>query len=151
MIKSLLTLTERRLDRAKQEQWQVQSAIRALQQQLTDIQSRIAILTTQIALYEQSAKLSKMAFWESQRLKAALLAEIAHLQYQTESINTEMTRYEQSRKNIVVRMFALRNKCEKFQNYLKQQHRARRLKSERQQQNEIEELSAYGNSKTGVE
>ncbi|EPC7690051.1 hypothetical protein ACR20X_003017 [Providencia stuartii] len=94
MIKNLLTLTERRLDRAKQEQWQVQSAIRALQQQLTDIQSRIAILTTQIALYEQSAELSKMAFWESQRLKAALLAEIAHLQYQTESINTEMTRYE---------------------------------------------------------
>lgn len=150
MIKNLLTLTERRLDRTLQEQTKLQLAIKALEQQRTDIQSRMVALGTQTNLYEQAAQLSQVAFWERQRLKAALLAEIAHLQYQTELIGSELAKYEQSRKQIVARMFALRNKCEKFRNYLKQQRLARCLKLERQQQNEIEELSVYGNNKTGV-
>lgn len=150
MIKNLLMLTERRLDRALQEQAKLLSAIRALEQQRIDMQSRIAILATQTALYEQSAELNKIAFWERQRLKATLLAEVAHLEYQIESIGTELTKYEQSRQQIATRIFGLRNKCEKFRNYLKQQRLARCLKLERQQQNEIEELSIYGNDETGI-
>ncbi|WP_335674283.1 hypothetical protein [Providencia stuartii] len=148
MIKNLLTLTERRLDRTLQEQAKLQSAIKALEHQRTNLQLRMTALGTQTLLYEQSAELNKVAFWERQRLKAALLAEIAHLQYQIESIGNELTKYEQSRKQIVARMVVLRNKCEKFRNYLKQQRLARCLKLERQQQNEIEELSIYGNNET---
>nr|ELR5114513.1 hypothetical protein [Providencia stuartii] len=148
MIKNLLTLTERRLDRTLQEQAKLQSAIKALVQQRHNLQLQMTALGTQTLLYEQSAELNKVAFWERQRLKAALLAEIAHLQYQIESIGNELTKYEQSRKQIVARMVALRNKCEKFRNYLKQQRLARCLKLERQQQNEIEELSIYGNNET---
>lgn len=148
MIKNLLTLTERRLDRTLQEQAKLQSAIKALEHQRTNLQLRMTALGTQTLLYEQSAELNKVAFWERQRLKAALLAEIAHFQYQIESIGNELTKYEQSRKQIVARMVVLRNKCEKFRNYLKQQRLARCLKLERQQQNEIEELSVYGNNET---
>ncbi|MDV5227716.1 hypothetical protein RZ760_017445 [Providencia rettgeri] len=148
MIKNLLTLTERRLDRTLQEQAKLQSAIKALVQQRRDLQLQMTALGTQTLLYEQSAELNKVAFWERQRLKAALLAEIAHLQYQIESIGSELIKYEQSRKQIVARMVTLRNKCEKFRNYLKQQRLARCLKLERQQQNEIEELSIYGNNET---
>ncbi|MEY0232888.1 hypothetical protein [Providencia manganoxydans] len=148
MIKNLLSLTERRLDRTLQEQAKLQSAIKALEHQRNNLQLRMTALGTQTLLYEQSAELNKVAFWERQRLKAALLAEIAHLQYQIESIGNELTKYEQSRKQIVARMVVLRNKCEKFRNYLKQQRLARCLKLERQQQNEIEELSVYGNNET---
>nr|WP_306803414.1 hypothetical protein [Providencia sp. PROV266] len=150
MIRNLLTLTERRFDRTLQEQVKVQSAIKVLEQQRTHLQLRMTTLETQIILFEQSAQLNKVAFWEQQRLKAALLAEIAHLQYQIESIGSELIKYEQSRKQIVARMVTLRNKCEKFRNYLKQQRLARCLKLERQQQNEIEELSVYGNNETWV-
>nr|ELR5040431.1 hypothetical protein [Providencia stuartii]ELR5083485.1 hypothetical protein [Providencia stuartii] len=148
MIKNLLSLTERRLDRTLQEQAKLQSVIKALEHQRNNLQLRMTALGTQTLLYEQSAELNKVAFWERQRLKAALLAEIAHLQYQIESIGSELIKYEQSRKQIVARMVTLRNKCEKFRNYLKQQRLARCLKLERQQQNEIEELSIYGNNKT---
>nr|WP_282561575.1 hypothetical protein [Providencia sp. 21OH12SH02B-Prov] len=151
MIKDLLALNEKRFESVLQEQLKLQSFMNALQQQRTDIQSRINVLNTQMGLYELSAELNKVAFWERQRLKAALLAEIAHLEYQIESMSAELTKYEQSRKHLVQRMFTLRNKCEKFRNYLKQQRIARCLKLERQQQNEIEELSVYDNNKIGTE
>ena len=97
MISSLLALTEKRLERVQLDQNKLHNAILQLQQQHQDIRQRIAILVTQVSVYEKSEELTQMDFWERQRQKAVVLA----------------------------------------------QRRARWLKLELQQQNEIEELFVH--------
>ncbi|EHZ6873769.1 hypothetical protein K6N86_003511 [Providencia rettgeri] len=149
MISNLLALTERRFDRTLQEQSQLNSIIKQQQQQqqCRDIRQRILVLSTQTASYEKSEELSRTAFWERQRLKAAVLAEIAQLEFQIETLAAEISKNKILQSEIAKRIFILRNKCEKFRNYLKQQRIARRLKSELQQQNEIEELFVHVSNK----
>ncbi|HEC8325544.1 hypothetical protein AB7W75_05570 [Providencia huaxiensis] len=143
MISNLLALTERRFDRTLQEQSQLNSIIKQQQQQCVDIRQRILVLATQAASYEKSEELSRTAFWERQRLKAVVLAEIAQFEFQIETLTGEISKNKVQLSEIAKRAFVLRNKCEKFRKYLKQQRIARRLKLELQQQNEIEELFVH--------
>ena len=139
MISSLLALTEKRLERVQLDQNKLHNAILQLQQQHQDIRQRIAILVTQVSVYEKSEELTQMDFWERQRQKAVVLAEVAQFEYQIENLDAELSKYHLLKQQMIERMLILRNKCEKFQKYLKQQRRARWLKLELQQQNEIEE------------
>lgn len=148
MISNLLVLTERRFDRTLQEQSQLNSIIKQQQQQCMDIRQRISVLVIQAASYEKSEELSRAAFWERQRLKAVVLAEIAQFEFQIETLSVEISKNKILQSEIAKRVFILRNKCEKFRNYLKQQRIARRLKSELQQQNEIEELFVHVSNKS---
>lgn len=147
MITNLLILTERRFERTLQEQSKLNSIIKQQQQQCVDIRQRISVLATQATSYEKSEELSRTAFWERQRLKAAILAEIAYFEFQIDTITAEITKNKLLQPEIAKRAFTLRNKCEKFRKYLKQQRIARRLKSELQQQNEIEELFVHVSNK----
>ncbi len=147
MIHNLLGLTQRRLERTLQEQSKLLSIIKELELQCLNIRTRIGILSVQIALYEKTEELNRMEFWERQRLKAAVLADIAQFEYQIETIVAQLLKHEVLKKQIAARVFTLRNKCEKFQKYLKQQRTARCLKLERQQQNEIEELFVHVSNK----
>ncbi|CAB5541269.1 hypothetical protein FH869_10570 [Providencia rettgeri] len=148
MISNLLALTERRFDRTLQEQSQLSSIIKQQKQQCMDIRQRISVLATQTASYEKSEELSRNAFWERQRLKAAVLAEIAQFEFQIETLIVEISKNKTRQSEVAKRVFVLRNKCEKFRNYLKQQRIERRLKSELQQQNEIEELFVHVSNKS---
>lgn len=150
MVKNLLTLTERRLDRAKQEQQKLLRAIQTLKQQQQDVWARIQVMETQSALFDQSAELTREAFFERQRHKAALLAEIARLLYQQENLQAEQIKLEQGQQVIQQRLRDANNRCEKFRSYLKQERSRLRLNLELQQQYEIEELSTYGGDKTGT-
>ncbi|MBS0923332.1 hypothetical protein JK188_02420 [Providencia sp. JGM181] len=147
MINQLLALTEKRLERVQLEQSKLKSAILQLQQQRQDIHQRIAILTLQVGVYEKSEELTQMDFWERQRQKAVVLSEIAQCEFQIENINAELSKYHLLKQQMTERTFILRNKCEKFRKYLKQQRRAQWLKLERQQQNEIEELFVHVDNK----
>ncbi|MGO2304739.1 MAG: hypothetical protein ACTH5W_08580 [Providencia sp.] len=151
MINKLLALTQRRLERTLQEQSKLNALIKELQQQCINIRQRISILATQTASYEKSEELNRIAFWERQRLKAAVLAEIAQFEFKIETITLELSKHKLLQSQIAKRAFMLRNKCEKFRNYLKQQRTARRLKSELQQQNEIEELFVHVSNKNEPE
>nr|WP_282561745.1 hypothetical protein [Providencia rettgeri] len=148
MISNLLALTERRFDRTLQEQSQLNSIIKQQQQQCMDIRQRILVLATQTTSYEKSEELSRIAFWERQRLKAVVLSEIAQFEFQIETLAVEISKNKILQSEIAKQAFILRNKCEKFRNYLKQQRIARRLKSELQQQNEIEELFVHVSNKS---
>ncbi|WP_145932177.1 hypothetical protein [Yersinia bercovieri] len=151
MVKNLLSLTERRLDRVKQQQQQLLRAIQNLIQQQDDIWQRIQVLKAQIVLYDQSAEFTREAFFERQRHKAALLAEIARLLYQQENLQAEQKKLEQGQSVIQQRVRQTNNRCEKFRSYLKQERLRLRLNLEIQQQYEIEELSTYGGNKTGTQ
>lgn len=150
MVKNLLSLTERRLDRAKQEQLKLLRAIQMLKQQRQDVCTRIQVMETQSALFDQSEELTREAFFERQRHKAALLAEIARLLYQQENLQAEQTKLEQGQQVIQQRLRAANNRCEKFRSYLKRERIRLRLNLELQQQYEIEELSTYGGDKTST-
>lgn len=150
MVKNLLSLTERRLDRAKQEQQKLLRAIQTLKQQQQDVWARIQVMETQSVLFDQSAELTREAFFERQRHKAALLAEIARLLYQQENLQAEQIKLEQGQQVIQQRLRDANNRCEKFRSYLKQERSRLRLNLELQQQYEIEELSTYGGDKTGT-
>ncbi|OAT51375.1 hypothetical protein [Providencia heimbachae] len=150
MINNLLALTQRRLERTLQAQSKLLSTIKELERQCLNIKKRIEILFVQIKSHEKSEELNRMAFWERQRLKAAVLADIAQFEYQVETIAAELLKHEVLKKQIAARTFTLRNKCEKFQKYLKQQGTARCLKLERQQQNEIEELFVHVGNKINI-
>ncbi|WP_145520440.1 hypothetical protein [Yersinia mollaretii] len=150
MVKNLLSLTERRLDRAKQEQQKLLRAIQTLKQQQQDVWTRIQVMETQSFLYDESAELTREAFFERQRHKAALLAEIARLLYQQENLQAEQTKLEQGQQVIQQRLRDANNRCEKFRSYLKRERSRLRLNLELQQQYEIEELSTYGGDKTST-
>ncbi|CNJ24233.1 hypothetical protein [Yersinia mollaretii] len=150
MVKNLLSLTERRLDRAKQEQQKLLRAIQTLKQQQQDVWTRIQVMETQSVLFDQSAELTREAFFERQRHKAALLAEIARLLYQQENLQAEQTKLEQGQQVIQQRLRDANNRCEKFRSYLKRERSRLRLNLELQQQYEIEELSTYGGDKTST-
>ncbi|WP_145577684.1 hypothetical protein [Yersinia mollaretii] len=150
MVKNLLSLTERRLDRAKQEQQKLLRAIQTLKQQQRDVYARIQVMETQSVLFDQSAELTREAFFERQRHKAALLAEIARLLYQQENLQAEQTKLEQGQQVIQQRLRDANNRCEKFRSYLKRERSRLRLNLELQQQYEIEELSTYGGDKTST-
>lgn len=150
MVKNLLSLTERRLDRAKQEQQKLLRAIQMLKQQQQDVCTRIQVMETQSVLFDQSAELTREAFFERQRHKAALLAEIARLLYQQENLQAEQIKLEQGQQVIQQRLRDANNRCEKFRSYLKRERSRLRLNLELQQQYEIEELSTYGGDKTST-
>ncbi|HGV3502850.1 TPA: hypothetical protein ACLLFU_002405 [Providencia stuartii] len=139
-VKNLLLLVERRLDKTRQEQGRLNTAICELQQNLLSIKERTQILAAQVVLYEKSQELKPVEFWERQRLKAAVLAEIAQYEYQSDSILTQIEKYQQLAERIKAQSLVLHRKCEKFQKYLKQKRAEQCLKLERQQQHEIEEL-----------
>lgn len=142
-VKNLLLLTERRLDKTRQEQGKINLAIYELQQKISEVQERVTILAAQVILYEKSQELKPIAFWERQRLKAAVLANIAQFEYQIDSMSVQIEKYQQLAEQIKAQALLLHNKCEKFQKYLKQQRTKQCLKSERQQQHEIEELFVH--------
>lgn len=139
-IKNVLQLTEHRLEKTQQEQGRLQSAINELEAKSQNMRECIHILAEQVELYEKSQELSPIDFWERQRLKAAVLAETAQFEYQIDTMATQIEKYQQLAEQRKIQARELHNKCEKFQKYLKQQCMTRRLKLERQQQNEIEEL-----------
>ena len=142
-VKNLLQLAERRLERTRQEQGRLNFAINELRKNSQDIRNRIDILATQIIMYEKSQELQPIEFWERLRLKAAVLADIAQLEYQIDSISMQIKKYQQLAAQAKKQALFLHNKCEKFQKYLRQQHAARCLKLEHQQQTEIEELFVH--------
>lgn len=147
MISNLLALTEKRLERVQLEQKKLRLAIANLQQEQVHLRQRIEILFTHVTVYEKSEELNQIDFWERQRLKAVVLSEIAQFEYQVENIASELSKYHLLKQQMSERGFILRNKCEKFRKYLKQQRRARWLKLERQQQNETEELLVHVDNK----
>ncbi|AJI82916.1 Uncharacterised protein [Yersinia enterocolitica] len=149
MVKNLLSLTQRRLERIKQDQQILRRSLQTLQQQQHDIHTRIQVLETQSSLYDQAAELTREAFFERQRHKAALLAEIARQLYDLENIKAELITLEKKQRQMQRQLRETDNRCEKFQTYLKRERCRRRLNSELQQQYEIEELSTYGGDKTG--
>ncbi|HGN1706432.1 TPA: hypothetical protein ACKRTE_002305 [Providencia rettgeri] len=142
-VKNLLWLVERRLDKNRQEQGRLNTAICELQQKSQSITERIHILATQVVLYEKSQELKPVEFWERQRLKAAVLAEIAQFEYQIDSMSTQIEKCQQLAGLMKAQALVLHRKCEKFQKYLKQQRADRCLKLECQQQHEIEELFVH--------
>lgn len=150
MVKNLLSLTERRLERVKQERQALLRAIQTLKQEQQDIHMRVHALEAQSTLYEQSAELTRDAFFERQRHKAALLAEVARLLYQQENLNSEQKKLEQQQRLLQQRLIETNNRYEKFQSYLKRERIRLRLNLALQQQYEIEELSTYGGDKTGT-
>ncbi|HDN2512170.1 TPA: hypothetical protein RG647_RS06415 [Providencia rettgeri] len=139
-VKNLLLLTQRRLDKARQEQSKLAFAISELQQKSSSISERIKTLSVQVMLYEKAQELKPIEFWERQRLKAAILANIAQLEHQIDTISIQIEKYQQLVEQIRRQALLLHSKCEKFQKYLKQKRLERCLKLERQQENEIEEL-----------
>ncbi|MGE4802471.1 hypothetical protein AB8989_19065 [Yersinia hibernica] len=149
MIKNLLNLTERRLERVKQQQQILCRSLQTLQQQQHDIRTRIQVLEAQSSLYDQSAELTREAFFERQRHKAALLAEIARQLYDLENILAEQITLEKKQRQVQRQLRETDNRCEKFRTYLKQESNRKRLNRELQQQCEIEELSTYGGDKAG--
>ncbi|HDL7825974.1 hypothetical protein AB8965_15285 [Yersinia enterocolitica] len=149
MVKNLLSLTERRLERIKQQQQMLRRSLQALQQQQQDIRTRIHVLETQSSLYDQAAELTREAFFERQRHKAALLAEIARQLYDQENLQAEQITLETKQRQMQRQLRETDNRCEKFRTYLKRERSRRRLNRELQQQYEIEELSTYGGDKTG--
>ncbi|QHB33879.1 hypothetical protein F0T03_18070 [Yersinia canariae] len=149
MIKNLLSLTERRLERIKQQQQMLRRSLQALQQQQHDIRTRIQVLETQSSLYDQAAELTREAFFERQRHKAALLAEIARQLYDLENILAEQITLEKKQRQMQCQLRETNNRYEKFRTYLKRESNRRRLNRELQQQHEIEELSTYGGDKAG--
>lgn len=142
-VKNLLLLTERRLDKTRQEQSRLSFAIRELQQNALSLKERTKILAAQVILYEKSQELKPIEFWERQRLKAAVLADIAQFEYQIGSIAAQIEKYQQLAQQMDALAVSQHNKCEKFRKYLKQKRIERCLKLERQQQNEIEELLVH--------
>ncbi|SUC34049.1 Uncharacterised protein [Providencia rustigianii] len=147
MISNLLALTEKRLERVQLEQKKLRLAMAHLQQEQVHLRQRIEILFTHVTVYEKSEELNQIDFWERQRLKAVVLSEIAQFEYQIENIVSELSKYHLLKQQMSERGFILRNKCEKFRKYLKQQCRARWLKLEHQQQNETEELLVHVDNK----
>lgn len=146
-VKNLLQLVERRLDKTRYEQGQLNSQISALQSASQDMRDRILILSEQVALYEKSQELSPIAFWERQRLKAAVLGDIAQFEYEIDAMSTQIGKYQLLAKQMAMQARVLHSKCEKFQKYLKQQSITRRLKLEQQQHTEIEELFVHVRNK----
>ncbi|AJJ61360.1 hypothetical protein [Yersinia aldovae] len=151
MVKNLLSLTQRRLERIKHDQQMLRRSILALQQQQHDIRTRIQVMETQSSLYDQAAELTREAFFERQRHKATLLSEIARQLYDLENVQTEQKAQEQRQRQMQRQLRDTNNRCEKFRTYLKRESTRRRLNRELQQQYEIEELSTYGGDKTGSE
>ncbi|HDL6961219.1 TPA: hypothetical protein PXM28_000428 [Yersinia enterocolitica] len=149
MVKNLLSLTERRLERVKQQQQLLRRSLQALQQQQHDIRTRIQVMEAQSSLYDQSAELTREAFFERQRHKAALLAEIARQLYDLENIQSEQIALEKQQSQMQRQLRETDARCEKFRTYLKRERHRRRLNRELQQQYEIEELSTYGGDKAG--
>ncbi|MEY4922176.1 MAG: hypothetical protein RLY17_893 [Pseudomonadota bacterium] len=149
MMKNLLNLAERRLDRIKQQQQMLRRSIQALQQQQHDLSMRIHVMETQSSLYGQAAELTREAFFERLRHKTALLAEIARQLYELKNVQVEQEALEQRQGQMQRQLQETNNRCEKFRTYLKRESTRRRLNSELQQQYEIEELSIYGGDKTG--
>ncbi|WP_265497580.1 hypothetical protein [Providencia rustigianii] len=147
MISNLLALTEKRLERVQLEQKKLRLAMIHLQQEQVHLRQKIDILFTHVTVYEKSEELNQIDFWERQRLKAVVLSEIAQFEYQIENIVSELSKYHLLKQQMSERGFILRNKCEKFRKYLKQQYRARWLKLEHQQQNETEELLVHVDNK----
>lgn len=146
-VKNLLQLAERRLDKTRYEQGQLNSQISALQRASQDMRERILILSEQVVLYEKSQELSPIAFWERQRLKAAVLGDIAQFEYEIDTMLTQIGKYQLLVKQMAMQVRVLHSKCEKFQKYLKQQSIIRRLKLEQQQHTEIEELFVHVRNK----
>ncbi|EPL6454654.1 hypothetical protein [Providencia sp.] len=146
-VKNLLQLAERRLDKIRYEQGQLNSQISALQSASQGMRERILILSAQVALYEKSQELSPIAFWERQRLKAAVLGDIAQFEYEIDTMSTQIDKYQLLAKQMATQVQVLQGKCEKFQKYLKQQSIIRRLKLERQQHTEIEEIFVHVRNK----
>ncbi|CNK23238.1 Uncharacterised protein [Yersinia aldovae] len=151
MVKNLLSLTQRRLERIKHDQQMLRRSILALQQQQHDIRTRIQVMEAQSSLYDQAAELTREAFFERQRHKATLLSEIARQLYDLVNVQTEQKAQEQRQRQMQRQLRDTNNRCEKFRTYLKRESTRRRLNRELQQQYEIEELSTYGGDKTGSE
>ncbi|WP_392433377.1 hypothetical protein ACF3VQ_03220 [Yersinia sp. HM-2024] len=149
MVRNLLSLTERRLERVKQQQQLLRRSLQALQQQQHDIRTRIQVMEAQSSLYDQSAELTREAFFERQRHKATLLAEIARQLYDLENIQAEQIALEKKQGQMQRLLRETDNRCEKFRTYLRRESSRKRLNRELQQQYEIEELSTYGGNKTG--
>ncbi|MFM1346753.1 hypothetical protein [Yersinia proxima] len=149
MVRNLLSLTERRLERVKQQQQLLRRSLQELLQQQHDIRTRIQVMEAQSSLYDQSAELTREAFFERQRHKAALLAEIARQLYDLENIQSEQIALEKRQRQMQRQLREIDTRCEKFRTYLKRESSRRRLNRELQQQYEIEELSTYGGDKTG--
>lgn len=149
MVRNLLSLTERRLERVKQQQQLLRRSLQALQQQQHDIRTRIQVMEAQSSLYDQSAELTREAFFERQRHKATLLAEIARQLYDLENIQVEQIALEKKQGQMQRLLRETDNRCEKFRTYLRRESSRKRLNRELQQQYEIEELSTYGGNKTG--
>lgn len=149
MVRNLLSLTERRLERVKQQQQLLRRSLQALQQQQHDIRTRIQVMEAQSSLYDQSAELTREAFFERQRHKSTLLAEIARQLYDLENIQAEQIALEKKQGQMQRLLRETDNRCEKFRTYLRRESSRKRLNRELQQQYEIEELSTYGGNKTG--
>ncbi|MBF1996209.1 hypothetical protein [Serratia symbiotica] len=147
MIKNLLSLVERRLERLVREKSVLHRTMNELQQQQLDVQARIQVMKTQSGLYEQPAEFTRTSFFERQRHKAGVLAEIARLYFQLENLQVELQLLVCKQNQLQRRLRETNNRCEKFRIYLKQLRIKQCLKSEIQQQNDFEELSIYAGNK----
>ena len=111
MVRNLLSLTERRLERVKQQQQLLRRSLQALQQQQHDIRTRIQVMEAQSSLYDQSAELTRDAFFERQRHKATLLAEIARQLYDLENIQAEQIALEKKQGQMQRLLRETDNRC----------------------------------------
>lgn len=150
MIKQLLGLTEQRLERLERERGALRRIAVELRQQQQESEVRVKAIQIQLGLYDQAAELTREAFFERQRHKATLLAEIARLLYQIESLHQQQTELAHQQHQQQSRLNETHHRCEKFRSYLKRLAIKKCLKSELQQQYDIEELSTYGGDKNGA-
>ncbi|CAI1904211.1 Uncharacterised protein [Serratia quinivorans] len=144
--KKYARLLNRRLERAKYYQSQLNQRISSLMAQIKEMESQINILEAQCDLFDQAMECSRQVFFEGRRQKAIVLADIARQKHRHEQLLAELKRVEQQRIQQTQLLKQLNARCEKFQVFLGRRLRNHRIQVESRAAHEIEELLIHGNS-----